>query len=398
MENQTRRIALKNKDGEVVDYAIIDEGDFPEVNKLIWRKSGNYAITSIKRKVVRMNQFIMGDPPEGFDKILYLDNNPMNNTRENLRFATNAQVIQRTTRTRTTSQYLGVTWNDNANKWVAWSSTIYLGSFKEERDAAIKYDTYTLLKYGRNANTNGLVNYEDIKDVDIESLRSKRPPRDLPKHIFHKRNSFEVQLTHDNKQYRSIVPTLDEAKARLAEYKKEIEGIERAKQEEHAQKPILRNAQGVAVISVNNGDDRIEVMVSDDKWHDLMKYKWWNLHQYYTTTIDNKLVRMHRHIVDAAPDDIIDHINGNREDNRTENLRKSTFTYNNHNRKKSDAATSKYHGVCFNKKQNKWRVEIRKDNVRYNVGSFNDENEAALAYNEKARELYGNFAVLNVVE
>jgi len=38
-----------------------------------------------------------------------------------------------------------------------------------------------------------------------------------------------------------------------------------------------------------------------------------------------------------------------------------------------------------------------KDNKQFYVGSFNDEVEAALAYNEKAKELHGEFAFLNKI-
>lgn len=56
-------------------------------------------------------------------------------------------------------------------------------------------------------------------------------------------------------------------------------------------------------------------------------------------------------------------------------------------------SNSRYRGVTSSGK--KWRAEIQKDGKRYILGSFNTDDDAALAYDEKAKELYGNDALLN---
>jgi hypothetical protein len=48
---------------------------------------------------------------------------------------------------------------------------------------------------------------------------------------------------------------------------------------------------------------------------------------------------------------------------------------------------SRYRGVDFFKRTGKWKAEIKKNNQRYHLGYFATEREAALAYNDKAREL-----------
>lgn len=103
-------------------------------------------------------------------------------------------------------------------------------------------------------------------------------------------------------------------------------------------------------------------------------------------------VQMHQLIMGAK---YIDHINGDGLDNRRCNLR----VYQNQkenmgNRQKKKPATSKYKGVT--KRPNKQTYEVSCGG-KY-VGSFATEKEAALAYNTKAIELYGEFAKLNVVE
>lgn len=60
--------------------------------------------------------------------------------------------------------------------------------------------------------------------------------------------------------------------------------------------------------------------------------------------------------------------------------------------------TSQYIGVCYEKKRKKcWRAYIDHNKIRYEIGRYNTEEEAALAYNKKAKELFGKKARLNVV-
>lgn len=59
---------------------------------------------------------------------------------------------------------------------------------------------------------------------------------------------------------------------------------------------------------------------------------------------------------------------------------------------------SKYRGVHFNTRSNKWCAIVRKDRKTKYVGSFNTEIEAAEAYNKAAKELHGEFSFINVIQ
>lgn len=67
---------------------------------------------------------------------------------------------------------------------------------------------------------------------------------------------------------------------------------------------------------------------------------------------------------------------------------------------RSKGGKSKYKGVFLrqNKNNSVWYVRINKDNISYNIGLFSSEKDAARAYNEKAKELYGEYAYLNKIE
>jgi hypothetical protein len=88
----------------------------------------------------------------------------------------------------------------------------------------------------------------------------------------------------------------------------------------------------------------------------------------------------------------IDHINNERSDNRFSNLRLATEKQNARNRKKGEGVTSKYKGVHWYKRHQKWRASIGHAGGCIHLGYFEDEYEAHLAYCRAALRLQGEFA------
>lgn len=91
----------------------------------------------------------------------------------------------------------------------------------------------------------------------------------------------------------------------------------------------------------------------------------------------------------------------NRSDNI--NVRKASRKENSFNRKKNThykgrPTSSKFKGVCFFKATGKWRALIMKGGKSIFLGSFNNEIDAARAYNKAAIEQHGEFAGLNDVD
>lgn len=102
---------------------------------------------------------------------------------------------------------------------------------------------------------------------------------------------------------------------------------------------------------------------------------------------------MHRLIAGPRSDEEVDHWNGDGLDNRRKNLRACETTGNNQNRRRRKTGASMYCGVWRQKKR--WAASIDANHRRYLLGTFATEEEAARAYDAKARELHGEFATLN---
>ena len=106
-------------------------------------------------------------------------------------------------------------------------------------------------------------------------------------------------------------------------------------------------------------------------------------------------IYLHRLILAAQPGQQVDHINGDGLDNRRCNLRLCTRAQNNRNRGKGPTNTSGYKGVCWDKKAQRWRAAIWLNGKYKFLGHFDAPKDAALAYDEAALRLHGEFAKTN---
>lgn len=102
----------------------------------------------------------------------------------------------------------------------------------------------------------------------------------------------------------------------------------------------------------------------------------------------------HNQLIPAGVE--IDHINGDRDDNRACNLRLCTAEENKRNRRPS--AGRKYKGVRFRAVTGKWEAAINSKGGSQHLGTFLTEAEAAAAYDAAARERHGEFARPNLKE
>jgi ribosomal protein S30 len=138
-----------------------------------------------------------------------------------------------------------------------------------------------------------------------------------------------------------------------------------------------------------------EILVSSEDLEIISKYNWHiNKRGYVRTQAPRingvqKKIMLHRLIAQAKPQQIVDHINRIKTDNRRENLRIVKPLINCLNRISKVNGASKFKGVA--KQKNKWQVYV---NGKY-VGIFDSEKQAAMAYDANVTKVFGEFATTN---
>ncbi|MCJ7730442.1 MAG: HNH endonuclease [Sedimentisphaerales bacterium] len=108
-----------------------------------------------------------------------------------------------------------------------------------------------------------------------------------------------------------------------------------------------------------------------------------------------KISSLHREIMNRPKGVLVDHKNCDSLDNRRANLRLATRAQNAQNTPKRENTSSRFIGVCYNKRYKKWYAFIGYEGGKRWLGSFDNEIDAACAYDTAARKYYGEFARLN---
>jgi len=150
-------------------------------------------------------------------------------------------------------------------------------------------------------------------------------------------------------------------------------------------------------------------MVDADDYERLNKYKWLAQQGQRTFYAMRRgrvgesgrggMVWMHREIIKPANGMFVDHINHNGVDNRKSNLRAATRNQNMWNRRKGTTKTrSKYKGLSLHNRKKPWSVRIKVNGESKFLGFFENEVEAAKAYDRAARKFHGEFAALNFAD
>ena len=149
-------------------------------------------------------------------------------------------------------------------------------------------------------------------------------------------------------------------------------------------------------------NSRLTAIVSDSDYEKVMKYSWHLRKGRYTNYAFAHVkgetnMGMHRYILGLVKGELADHKNRNGLDNRRTNLRYCTISQNLANRRLPKRNSSGLKGVYYRPLLNKWYAAIY-HGKSICLGFFKTKEEAAIAYNKKAKELFGEFAFQNIVE
>jgi len=109
-----------------------------------------------------------------------------------------------------------------------------------------------------------------------------------------------------------------------------------------------------------------------------------------------KFIYLHRFILKMNDEDrrLVDHENTDTLDNRVRNLRFANKAKNGQNRGKPVNNKSGYKWVSWNSRVRKWHVQLQANNVRYDLGFYDDPKEGYAVACEAALRLHGEFANL----
>ena len=379
-------IELRNKAKEIVDYTIVSQEDFVELSKYKWSKSNDYASGKVDNKTWRLHRYIMikilCNDITSKVPIDHIDNNRLNNTRENLRIVTHSENSRnRVKKENTTSQYIGVCFNTTSNKW---QSQIKINHkklnalYENVHHAAHQYNLWCQ-QYELN-----MPKLNSIPDELLEDFIQHKP-RDngLPKNIeLIESGKYRVVI---NRKHIGHYNTLNEA---IEVKENTLKELESSKLNDILSKPIERNEDGNCIINITSKNINYEMIVDEDNYYELI--------QYGISLNDNgyakncKLGYIHRYVMNYIEDHFIDHINSNRLDNRKSNLRVATAQENSMNTSSRVSSTSKYIGVYLTK-SGKYVAKI---NGKY-IGIFENEIDAAKARDEATKKMCREFGKLN---
>ena len=136
-------------------------------------------------------------------------------------------------------------------------------------------------------------------------------------------------------------------------------------------------------------------IVDDEDYARVSGFNWsackCNNNFYAIAVIDGKKVLLHRFILNAPSDRLVDHKDGKTLDNRKLNIRIATYTENNRNRRANKKSLFKGVSKC----STGFKARIRFNDQQIYLGFFKDPEQAARVYDAAAIELHGEFARLN---
>jgi len=162
-------------------------------------------------------------------------------------------------------------------------------------------------------------------------------------------------------------------------------------------------------VIIDLGND-IETEIDDADWDLIKPYEWraiWNGNHWYAVTSEKDTVTgkthhiyMHRLIMGEPVGKLVDHIDDDGLQNRRYNLRVANRSQNSQNTRPQQGTATGYKGVWVVKQKDRVRygARINYSGHRINLGVFDTPEQAARAYDLKAKELFGVYAQPNFKE
>lgn len=157
--------------------------------------------------------------------------------------------------------------------------------------------------------------------------------------------------------------------------------------------PMMFYERGNDIIC-ENPNTRDKFIISKESLSIVVSERFWHIDKTTGYVKAGSGKYLHRAIMMPKDKLLVDHKNGDKLDNRICNLRVCDSFENSHNSATPKTSKTKFKGVT--KMYNgKYRAKITNHHKQIHIGYFNNIKDAILAYNEKAKELFGEFARKN---
>ncbi len=436
--------------------ALIDAADLPMVEGRRWnvRVSGEdrkpeVMLSTVTQRVVPLKRIIMGvDAPECKEQLVcFVNGDPLDCRRANLVIKSRSEANLKRTKPaaragRTaSSKYKGVDWDATRRLWRAQIGTRQehrqLGRFRDEGQAAAAYDAAAREFFGDSAVLNfpdGRIPAPTFLGPDGQPVREKnayRVPRGLPApppgvpmltraeaaamldvsgHTF---GAWELAGEVSIPRYRERATTgtpILYAAADVARLREQLDQVGQPYPDTHPARA------GVWRVPLRTLGGFVEALI-DEADLPIVQGKKWNyaarsgpgmdrgvvLQSGADNTPRPQLKRLILNPQDQGPETRIVHANGNPLDCRRANLvargpDQSTRRGYKVLQRRGRPTSSRFKGIYWNEREGGWQAQIRVNDVHTHLGLFDDEEDAAAAYDEAARAAWGPEARVNFPE
>lgn len=389
------KIPLRNKKGEIIDYTTVSPEDFEHLNQFKWCKNGSGYV--IGNRIYRLHRYIKlqilkETIPENYI-VDHIDNDRLNNQRSNLRIITHSENSRnKKKKENCTSKYIGVSLSKKYNSFEVHirikDNKRLTAIYNNEIHAAYQYNLW-IDEYNLEGATKNDIEFPQDFVKHVSRLTLKELPTGITQT---KSGNFKVRITIDKiRKILGTFATLQEAITvrQQAETKRDIMFKERL-----LAIPKTFNEKNQCIFKIKD----IEVIIDEESFYDIIKYKWSMLHGYVYGTPNGKKINLSRYIMNYDGNLYVDHIDNNKLNNCKDNLRLVTPQENAQNRTSHKNSSSQYIGVCFIKDCKKWASQITVNGKTINLGTFTNEIEAAKARDKATLEHFGTIGNLNFPE